>query len=112
MHTQCSDVGTGFARHPEDSQLTVVVEFKQLALVDGTDTQLTLNGGDERRTLEEGTGEGLEGASELGLAAGQLVVQTQDAHILLTRALLALDEARGTVDADNQTPGDLGIEGA
>jgi hypothetical protein len=91
--------------------LTVVVEFEQLAFVDGPDTQLALDGGNEGRTLEEGTGEGLEGASELGLAAGQLVMQTQHADILLTRALLALDEARGAVDADNQTSGDLGIEG-
>jgi hypothetical protein len=69
----------------------------------------------------------LKGASELDLAAGELVVQTDDADVLLTGTLLGLDEPGGTVDAvlvsmirmkgvwvvlpDDQAAGDLGVEG-
>lgn len=41
----------------------------------------------------------LKSASELDLTAGELVVQTDDADVLLTGALLALDEPGGAVDA-------------
>lgn len=112
VDTESTDIGTGLTAHPEDTEVAVVVELVQLALVDGTDTELTLDGGDERGTLEEGTGEGLESAGELGLAAGDLVVQADDADILLSGALLGLDQAGGTVDADDETASDLGVEGA
>jgi hypothetical protein len=47
----------------------------------------------------------------LRLAAGQLVVQTDDTHILLSGSLLRLDETGGAIDADDEAAGDLGIEG-
>lgn len=37
------------------SRSTYIVELDELALVNGTDTQLTLDGRDQRRALEEGT---------------------------------------------------------
>jgi hypothetical protein len=107
-----TDVGSSLAADPEDTELPLIVELVELALVDGSDTQLTLDGGDQRGTLEESTGQGLEGARELGLATGQLVVQTDDADILLTSSLLRLDEASSAVNADNQAASDLGIEGS
>jgi hypothetical protein len=62
--------------------------------------------------LEQSTGEGLEGAGELSLAAGQLVVEANDADVLLSSALLGLDETSRAVNADDQASSDLGIEGA
>lgn len=106
-----TDVGTSLAADPEDTEVAVIVKLNQLALVDRSDTELTLDGGDERGTLEQGTGEGLESAGELGLAARQLVVEADDGNIFLSGALLGLDEAGGTVNADNQAASDLGIEG-
>jgi hypothetical protein len=41
--------------------VTVVVELEQLGLVDGTDTELTLDSRDQRRALEKSTSQGLEG---------------------------------------------------
>lgn len=111
VDAQGTDVGTGLAADPEDTQVAVVVELDELALVDGSDTELALDGGDQGRALEEGTGQGLEGAGELGLAAGELVVKADDGNVLLTGTLLGLDEAGGAVDADNQAAGNLGIEG-
>jgi hypothetical protein len=90
--------------------VALIVELVQLALVDGTDTELTLDGGNQGRALEERTSEGLKGAAELSLATGDLVVQTDHAHVLLTGTLLGLDQTGGTVNADNQAASDLGVE--
>ena len=111
VHAQRPDVCSRLAADPEYTEVAVVVKLDELALVDGSDSELTLDGRDERRTLEESTGEGLEGAGKLGLAAGQLVVEADDGNILLTSTLLGLDETGGTVDADDEAAGNLGVEG-
>jgi len=111
MWTQRVRKGTSLAADPEDTEVAVVVELDDLALVDGTDTQLALDGRDQGRTLEESTSEGLESAGELGGATRQLVVEADDSNIFLSGALLGFDEASGTVNAHNQASCDLGIEG-
>jgi hypothetical protein len=52
MHTESSDVGAGFAADPEHAQMPVVVKLVELALVDGTDTKLSLDGRNKRWSLE------------------------------------------------------------
>lgn len=110
MDAQRSDIGTSLAADPEHTQVSVIVKFDELALVDGSDTQLTLDGRDQRWALEQGTGHCLKGFGELRLATGQLVVQANDGNVLLACALLGLDQAGGTVNADNQAPRHLGIQ--
>lgn len=110
MDAKGSDIGTGLARNPEDTEVTVIVELDELGLVNGADTKLALDGRNQRRSLEEGTGEGLQGRGKSSLAAGDAVVEADNANVLLTSTLLGLDESGGTVDADNQAAGDLGIE--
>lgn len=61
VNAQGTDVGTGLAAHPEDGEVAVVVKLNQLRLVDCSDAQLALDGRDQRRSLEEGTSEGLDG---------------------------------------------------
>lgn len=112
MDTQGTDVGTSFARHPEDTELSLVVELVRLAFVDGSDTELSLDGRDERGTLEQSAGQGLKSTGELLLAARKFVVESDDGNVLLSGTLLRLDEACGAIDADNQASSDLGIEGA
>lgn len=111
VDTEGTDVGTGLAANPEDTEVALIVELVVLALVDGTDTELALDGRDQRGTLEECTSQGLQSADELGLATGNLVVETDHADILLTGTLLGLDQAGGTVNANDQTTGDLRIKG-
>jgi len=129
-----ADVGAGLARDPEDAEVAVVVELDELAVVDGADAQLALDGRDEGRALEEGARERLDGARELLLGL-EGAVEAQDADVLLacerkeerqarrasqrersgsgrTCALLRLDEAGRAVDADGEAARDLGIEGA
>jgi hypothetical protein len=110
VDTEGTDVGTSLARDVEDGELALVVELEELARVDGTDTELPLDGRNKRRTLEERTSEGLKSARELGLSTGELAVQTEDCNIFLSGALLALHEAGRAIDADNQTSSDLGVE--
>lgn len=112
MDTECTDVGTGLAGHPEHGKLSLIVKLKQLALVDSTDTELTLDGGDERWSLEEGSGESLERAGKLGLTTRKLSMQSQNADILLSCALLALHKSSRAVDADNETSGNLWVKGS
>lgn len=101
VHAQGTDVGAGLARDPEDAEVAVVVELDQLALVDGTDAQLALDGRDEGRALEQRAGKGLERLGEGWLAARDGVVEADDGNVLLTSALLGLDKAGSAINADN-----------
>lgn len=111
VDTESTDVSSGLAGNPEDTKLPLVVELVKVALVNGTDTKLPLDGRDKWRALEKSTSQGLEGACELLLTTWEFVVQSDDADILLSGTLLGLDKTGSTVDADNQTSGNLGIEG-
>jgi len=111
VHTERPDVGSSLARDVEDGESSLVVELDQVGLVDGSDSKLPLDGGDERRSLEEGTGEGLEGSSE-GLLVLKGGVESKDGDVLLSGSLLGLDESSGSVDADEEASSDLGIEGS
>ena len=91
--------------------MSLVIELVKLAFVDRSDTELSLDGRDERRTLEESTSQGLESSRELCLATWQFVVQSDNTHILLSGTLLRLDESCCAINADNQAPSNLGIEG-
>jgi hypothetical protein len=110
VDTEGTDVGTGLARNVEDSKLALVVELEELAGVDGADTELSLDSRDKRRALEESTSEGLKGTRELCLSTRELAVQTEDCDIFLSGALLALYEASGAVNADDETSSDLGVK--
>lgn len=112
MDTEGTDVGSSLAGNPEDTEVALIVELDKLRLMNGTDTELTLDGGDKWWTLEESTGQGLEGAGELSLATWELVVKANNADVLLSSSLLGLDEASGAVDTDDQAAGNLWIEGS
>jgi hypothetical protein len=74
VHTKCPDVGTGFARHPEDRKLAVIVELEEFAVVNCSYSQLSLHGGNERWSLKKRAGQSFDGASQLCLAARQLLM--------------------------------------
>ena len=80
--------------------------------MDGSDTELALDGRNERWALEEGTSEGLQGAGKLGLATWKLVVQTDDTNVLLSGTLLRLHETGRAINADDEAASDLGVKSA
>ena len=112
MHTQCPDVRPSFATDPEDAKVSVIVEFEEFALMDGADAELALDGGDERGTLEECSGECLQRACERSFAARELVVESDDCDVFFAGTLLGLDETGGAVETDDQTAGDFGVKGS
>lgn len=110
MNTECSDISSGLAANPEDSQVTIIIEFVKLALMNGTDAELSLDGRNQRRPLEESSSQGLECPCELGLASWEFIVKTDDAYIFLSGALLRLDQTSRTVYAHDKTSGNFRIE--
>lgn len=110
VDTQSPNVGSRFAADPENTKVSVIVEFEKLALVNGPDTKLALDGGDQRRPLEKCTSQGFQSASELGLAAGNLVMETDNANVFLSCTLLRLNQTSRTVDTDDQASCDLGVQ--
>jgi hypothetical protein len=109
MNAEGSDVCASLAANPKHGKVAFIVELDELTLVDGADAQLALNGGYERWALEQSARQGFESASELGFAAGQLVMQTNNTDILLASALLGFDEPGGSINANYETAGDFGI---
>eukprot|EP00128_Syssomonas_multiformis_P013854 Colp12_sorted_trinity150504_noHs@23833 len=111
VHAQRTDVGAGLAGHPEHAQVAGGVVLEHLGLVDRADAQLALHGRDERRALEQSSGEGVHGLVQLaGVLQG--TVESHDTDVLLTGALLGLHQAGGAVNADDQAASHLGIQSA
>lgn len=112
MHTQSSDVCTSLTAHPEHAQLPFIIELVELALMDRSDTQLTLDGGNQGRSLEQGSSKGLKGARKLRLTAWNLVMKSDNTDVFFSGTLLRLDETGSAVDTDNETASDFGVEGS
>lgn len=74
VNTERSNVCTRLTRHPEDTKVSIVVELEHLALVDASNSKLSLDGGNQGRSLEQGTGQGLQSTLELNLTTRQFVV--------------------------------------
>jgi len=105
-----SDVGTGLARNPKDTHISLLVVVEELALVDGTNTELLLDGRDQRRSLEDGAdqaGESLLNSLDLL----DVLMKLEYGDVLLTSGLLSLNQTSGVVDASNEATCDFGIEG-
>jgi len=111
MDAHCSNVGSRLAGYPEYAHVPLLVELEQLGLVDGPDSQLFLDGRNERRPLEAGAGERVERLLDL-LGLVHLAMELDDRDVLLTCGLLSLDEPGGVVQASNQAASDFWIEGA
>jgi hypothetical protein len=108
VDTEGTDVGTSFARDPEDAHVTLLVVVEELGLVDGTDTELLLDGGDQRRSLENGTGESQESLFDL-LDLLNMLMKLDNSNVLFTSRLLSLNESGGIVNTGNEATCDLGI---
>mmetsp|Transcript_3481 Transcript_3481/g.8390 ORF Transcript_3481/g.8390 Transcript_3481/m.8390 type:complete len:405 (+) Transcript_3481:155-1369(+) len=111
VHAHGAHVRARLARDPKDAKVPLHVKVAHLALVDGADAQLPLDRRHEGGALEDGALELLERLGELALG-GDGPVEARHRHVLLTRRLLALDEACGALHAHDQAPSHLGVERA
>lgn len=89
--------------------MPLVVKLDQFRFVNGSDTQLPLDGRNERRTLEQSAGQSFDRTSEL-LFRFERAMQTNDADVFFTCALLRFDETGCSVDANGQAASDFWIE--
>jgi hypothetical protein len=112
MDTKGSDVRSCFAADPKDTEMPIIVEFVKLALVDGSNTELTLDSRDQWRSLEKRTGQRLEGSFELSLATRNFVMEADHANVFFSCTLLRLYQASSTVNANNQTASNLRVKGS
>lgn len=108
VNTHGTHVSAGLAGNPEDTHIALLVVVKHLGLVDGADTELLLDGGDQGRSLEDGASQGHQGLLDL-LDLVNVLVELEDGDVLLTSGLLSLNQAGSIVNAGNQATGDLGI---
>lgn len=61
VHTKGTHISTSFTRSPENGKMTIIIEFKQLGFMNSTNTQLTLDSRNKRRTLEKSTSKSFNG---------------------------------------------------
>lgn len=87
VYTECTNVRSSLTADPEHSQMPVVIKLEQLRFVDGPDSQLTLDGRDERGSLEQGTSKSINSLWKL-LDIVELVMQPQYGHVLFSSTLL------------------------
>ena len=109
MHAERTNVRSGLAADPKDTEIAVRVELEQLALVDGTNTKLSLDRGDQRRSLKEGSRKCGDRSRDLGLVLN-FAVQAKHGHVLFSCTLLRFYQSRRTVDTDDEASRNFGIE--
>lgn len=61
--------------------------------------------------MEERASECLKGAGELRFAAGEFVVEANDADVFFAGALLGFNEPSCAIDADDEAARDFGVKG-
>lgn len=100
MNAECSDVGSGLAGDPEDSESLFLIVLEQLGIIDGSDSEFSLDGGDEGWFLEDGSEERFKGLSQLNLGL-DFSVQSDNTNVLFSCSLLTLNKSGSSVQTDN-----------
>jgi hypothetical protein len=109
MDTEGTDIGSSFAGNPEDTEISLFIVLNELQLVDLSDSQFLLDSGNQRGSLETGTGELVEGTLDFVNFIDR-GMELEDTHVFFTGGLLGLDKSGGVLNADNEASSDLGIE--
>ena len=83
MDAKGSHVCASLAANPENAHITVFVVLNQLGLVDRSDSELLLDGGDQRWSLEAGTFERVNCLLEL-LDLVERLMKLDDSYVFFT----------------------------
>jgi hypothetical protein len=57
VNTESTNVGTRFTADPENTEMSALIKLDEFRLIDSTNTELTFDSRNERRTLVNSTGE-------------------------------------------------------
>jgi len=88
MHAKRTNIRSSLARHPEDTEIALVIKLNKFRLVDCANTKLTLDGRDERGTLEQGSSEGLKSTGKCS-GIGETSMKTKNTDVFLALKNLA-----------------------
>lgn len=83
VHAESTHVGSGLAGDPEDTHVALLIVVKELALVDGSHSEFLLDGGDQRWSLEDRSGQTQKSLLNL-LDFLDVLMQLDDGHVLFT----------------------------
>ena len=83
MHTKSSNVRSSLTRDPKDSKVSVIVKFNEFHVMNGSNAELSLDSGNERRALEESSSESLDCLGEL-LFRVDGFMETENGDVLLS----------------------------
>jgi len=83
MNAHCSYVGTSLTGNPEDTHITLFIVLYKAGLVDRSDTELFLDGGNQWRSLEKSSGEGVDCLLKL-LNFVKFCVKLNNGNVLFT----------------------------
>ena len=112
MHTQRSDICSRFTTDPKHPQIPLGIILDQPTLVDRPHTQLALDSRNQWWSLEQSPCQSLQTAFQRFDAIWEGVVESDDADVFFSGALLGFDKSGGAVDANDQAAGDFGVERA
>ena len=108
VNAQGSHVGSCLAIHPKNTQVSIFIVLQECTVVDGSNSKLSLDGRNERRSLEECPRECFHRSLNLGNITSS--VKTRQDDISLSGSLLRLDQTSGAIDAYNQAARNFRIE--
>ena len=91
MNAQGTNVGTGLTGNPEYTHVALFIVLDKARFVDGSHTELLLDGGDQWGSLEKSTSESINCLLKL-LYLVELCVELDDSNVLFTSGLLGLNE--------------------
>lgn len=109
MYAQSTYVSSSLAAHPENTHLFLFVKLNKLALVDGSNSEITLDGSNDWRSLEQSSTQSLQSLGNLFLVL-DWTVESDNANVLFAGGLLGFDETGGLLNADDQAAGYLGVK--
>lgn len=109
MDTESTYVGSSFAGNPENTKVSLFIVLNELQLVNLSYSQFLLDGGNQRRSLETGSGKLVKSTFNFVNLVDRSM-ELEDSHVFFTGGLLGLHKSGSILNANNETTSDLRIE--
>lgn len=110
VDTESSDVGTGLALDPKQTESVFFIIFDKSIFIDGSNSEFSLDGSDDGWLLEAWTSKGIKSLDDSCFTSLDLVMESNDTDILFTGLLLSLSQSSSSVNTDDQTARNFRIQ--